>query len=438
MGIDWGYRPRAEFISFHKRSERWACLVAHRRAGKTLACVADLVRRATLEKRRHCRYAYVAPYYVQAKDVVWSYLKRFTGRIRGAQFNEAELRVDLPRNGSRIRLYGADNYDRLRGIYLDGVILDEYADMPPAAWTEVIRPALADRQGFAVFIGTPKGRNGFHDVWQKAQASPKWFTLMLKASETGLLPPGELDAARAEMSPESFDQEFECSFDAAIVGAYWGKELAEAQRLGHIANVPVDPTLPVHTAWDLGIGDSTAIWFFQVVGQEVRVVDFYENHGQGLPHYASVLAARRYRYGDDWVPHDAKVRELGTGRTRVETLISLGRKPRLVPQHKLEDGINAVRQTIPRMWFDAVRCRDGVEALRQYRSEYDEKRKVFTDKPLHDYTSHAADSCRYMCMSYRELAPPPPPPKTYDFQNQSITDLVGDITKARPRPKVTA
>ncbi len=170
--------------------------------------------------------------------------------------------------------------------------------------------------------------------------------------------------------------------------------------------MPYEPLLPVHTAWDLGIGDSTAIWFFQVAGKEVRVIDHYENHGQGLPHYASVLASKGYAYGDDWLPHDAKVRELGTGRTRVETMISLGRKPRIVPDHKLMDGINAVRQTIPNMWFDAYKCADGLEALRQYRSEFDEKAKIFKDNPKHDWCSHASDACRYLAMAYREIKAP--------------------------------
>lgn len=373
-----------------------------------MACAADLVDAALRCTKPNPRFAYIAPLFVQAKDVAWGYIKQFTAPIPGVQFNEAELRVDLP-NGGRIRLYGADNYDRLRGLYLDGVILDEYADMDPRAWSEVIRPALADRQGWAVFIGTPKGRNAFYDVWERAKAAPDWFALMLRASETRLLPDAELEGARAEMSPEQFEQEFECSFEAAITGAYYGLSLADADRGGRITALPVEPALPVHTVWDLGVGDSTAIWFFQVSSADVRVVDFYENHGQGLPHYASVLASKGYRYGDDWVPHDAKVRELGTGRTRVETLLQLGRKPKLVPDHKLMDGINAVRQTLPRVWFDDVRCRDGIEALKQYRSEYDEKARVFKDTPKHDWTSHAADAFRYLCMAYREMKPPPAP-----------------------------
>ena len=404
------YVARPAFVSFHERRDRWSCIVAHRRAGKTVACVADLVLGALQTSKPNARYAYIAPLYVQAKDVAWAYVRQFAGSVPGASFNEAELRADLP-NGSRIRLYGADNYDRLRGLYLDGVVLDEYADMPPAAWGEVIRPALADRQGWAVFIGTPKGRNAFFDVYERSKIEPDWFALMLRASETGLLPESELAAARAEMTPEQYAQEFECSFEAAIMGAYYGREMAEAEMAGRITAVTYEPKLDVHTAWDLGMGDSTSIWFWQIAGGEIRVIDHYEAHGQALPHYAAVLASKPYRYGWDYVPHDARVRELGTGRTRVETLRSLGRKPRLVPGHEVMDGINAARLTIPRCWFDADACRDGLEALRQYRADFDDKARVFRDKPKHDWTSHTADAFRYLAMAWREGRKPAPEPQ---------------------------
>ena len=312
-----------------------------------------------------------------------------------------------------MRLYGSDNYDRLRGLYLDGVVLDEPADMDPRAWPEVIRPALADRQGWATFIGTPKGRNGFWEIWERAGGDPSWYRAMLRASETGLVAQSELDDLRRALTPEQYEQELECSFEAAILGAYYGKEVADAEWAGRICEVSYDPALPVHTAWDLGMGDSTAIWFLQVAPDGVRFIDHYEAHGQPLGHYASVLAAKPYKYADDWVPHDAKVRELGTGRTRVETLKELGRKPRLVPDHRIEDGINAARVGFSRFWFDQNKCKYGLEALRQYRTDYDEKLKVFKNTPKHDWTSHTADAFRYAAMAWRELKPEPvkPPPK---------------------------
>lgn len=386
-------------------------MVCHRRAGKTVGCVADLVLDAKHTKKQDARFAYVAPHFNQAKDVAWMYVKRLTADIPGVQLNESELRADFP-NGARVRLYGADNPDRLRGLYLDGCILDEYADMRPSVWGEIIRPMLMDRKGWAAFIGSPKGRNEFFRVYERAKNDADWFALLLRASESGLISYEEIEDARKELTPEQFEQELECSFEAAIMGAYWGKELAQADRDGRICEVPHDPLLPTHTAWDLGIGDSTAIWFFQVVGSEVRVIDHYENHGQGLPHYASVLFAKGYKYGDHWVPHDARVKELGTGRTRVETLISLKLPPRIVPDHKVMDGINAVRKTLPSVWFDSFKCADGIEALRQYQADYDEKLRTFKDIPRHDWASHTSDAMRYLAIAYREIkAPPAPVPK---------------------------
>lgn len=404
------YAPRRVFLPFHDRTERFAIGVAHRRCGKTVACINDKVRRAILTDKDNYRAAYIAPYLKQAKDIAWTYLKDYSRPLWGRAPNESELWVELL-NGARIRIYGADNAEALRGGYLDDATLDEYADMAPSVWGSVIRPMLADRQGTATFIGTPKGKNAFWELFERAQADGDWFTFFLPASQTGILPQTELDAARLDMTPEQFEQEFECSFDAAILGAYYGKEIAQAEREGRIKDVPYEPTLPVHTAWDLGIGDSTAIWFFQVSGSEVRVIDHYENHGQGLPHYAATLASRGYQYAADHVPHDARVRELGTGRTRVETLKALGRVPKLVPDHKIMDGINAGRMLLSRCYFDAHNCKDGLEALRQYRTDFDEKTRAFKDTPKHDWTSHTADAFRYLAMAYREIVPAPKPPE---------------------------
>ncbi len=356
-------------------------------------------------EREHGQFAYVAPYLAQAKEVSWAYLKRYALPIT-ADKNESELWIELL-NGARIRVHGADNPDRLRGAYLDGVVLDEVADWRPSVWAEVLRPMLSDRQGWATFIGTPKGRNEFHETWERAQTAADWFSAMLRASETNILLEEELESARQDMTPEQYQQEFECSFDAAITGAYLGKEIAQAERDGRITDVAWDAALPVHTSWDLGIGDSTAIWFWQIAGNEIRVIDHVEAHSQGLPYYAGVLAAKPYRYGTDWVPHDAKVRELGTGRTRVETLVQLKRNPVLVPDHRVMDGINAARMTLPKVWFDRTNCKDGLEALRQYRAEYDEKTKAFKDNPRHDWATHSADAFRYLCMAYRTITPQP-------------------------------
>ena len=278
--IDLDYRPRPQFLPFHARDQRWACIVAHRRAGKSLAAVMDLIDAALRCKKPNPRFAFVAPTFSQAKDVVWMYLKHFARQVPGTELRESDLTVIFP-NDARVRLYGSDNYDRMRGLYFDGVVLDEFADQYPQAWYQVIRPALSDRRGWAVFIGTPKGRNTFWEIYDRAKREPdEWFALELRASLTGLIPEDELASARASLTPEQYAAEFECSFNSAILGSYYGREIADAENAGRIGSVPVDPNLPVHTAWDLGFGDSTAIWFFQIVGKEVHVVDHYESHGQ--------------------------------------------------------------------------------------------------------------------------------------------------------------
>ena len=250
---DCGYRPRAQFVPFHRRTQRFACLVCHRRAGKTVASINELQEGAHRCRLVRPRFAYIAPFLKQAKTVAWDYLRAAVAPLRpgGAGTHETELRADY-HNSGQVRLYGADNPDALRGIYLDGVVLDEYADMDPRMWTEVIRPALADRQGWAVFIGTPKGRNAFFELWRRSQTDSDWFSLMLKASETGLIAESELALARRELSEEQYAQEFECSFDAAIIGAYYGKLMAQAEREKRIAGVPYDPAALVWTSWDLG------------------------------------------------------------------------------------------------------------------------------------------------------------------------------------------
>ena len=398
------YSPRDQFRTFHDRKERWAAIVAHRRAGKTVACIQDLNKDALTCQLKNGRFAYVAPFYAQAKDVAWNYAKEAAAPVPGVSFNESELRIDYP-NGARVRLYGADNYDRMRGIYLDGVVLDEYGDMDPRAWVEVIRPALADRKGRATFIGTPKGENAFYEVCERAKASDDWYHDRLRASETELIDAEELAAARAEMSEDQYRQEFECAFDAAVVGAYYAKLLAESDDDKRIGNVPHDPALPVYTAWDLGIGDSTAIWFVQVTGREIRLIDCYEASGVGLDHYAAMLKEgkrARYNYAEHWLPHDADHRDLTSGRTRLETLRALGLDCRVLPVARVEDGINAARMVLPRCYFDSTKCAEGLRALRHYRAEFDEKRKVLRPRPLHDWSSHYADAFRYLAQAYRD------------------------------------
>ena len=427
------YAPRPHFLPYHNRRQRWACLVCHRRFGKTVGTINDQVKRAVMLDLPNGRLAYIAPQLNQAKDIAWGYLKRYTEPLRVA-VNEAELWVEVPNaagSTSRLRIYGADNPDRLRGGYLDDACLDEYADMGSGVWGEVVRPMLADRRGTATFIGTLKGRNHLWKLYDEHRADPAWFTMLAKASETGIIPPDELAALRADMTPEEFEQEFECNPDAAIRGAYYGKELAEAHDAGRVASVLYDDAVPVHTAWDLGVGDATAIWFFQIVGGAIHIIDHYEAHGHGLQHYAALLASKPYSYGRHYLPHDARARDMGTGRTRVEAFQKLtGAVPWVLRPNNIMDGINATRLTLPRCWFDAVNCAEGLEALRQYRADYDDKARMFKDAPRHDWTSHSADAFRYLAMAWREIVPAPKAPEPAWFTrgtNRGIEVNIGAI-----------
>lgn len=365
-----------------------------------MACVSDLVLASLLEGKPNARYAYIAPFYGQAKQVAWDYLLAQTIPL-GAAKNESELRVDLP-NGARIRLYGADNADSLRGIYLDGVVLDEYADMRPSVWSQVIRPALSDRKGWATFIGTPKGRNEFCKLYEAAADDPEWMRFMLRASETGILPDEELAAIRKQLSSDQYDQEMECSFDAAIVGAYYGALLNKAEVDGRICRVPYDPSLPCETWWDLGMADPSIIWFVQRHRSEIRVIDYYEEAGASLNALAKVVDQKPYSYSRHIAPHDIAVRELGTGRSRKEVAASLGLKFVVAPNLPVDDGIEAVKMMLPMCWFDREKTAVGVESLRQYRSAWNEKMKSFASTPLHDFASHASDAFRMGAVSQKE------------------------------------
>lgn len=401
------YSPRKHFLPLHERTERFAAIVAHRRAGKTVAEINEKIKSALTCEKKNPRTAYIAPFYKQAKAVAWTYAKEYALVVPGAIANESELRIDFP-NGGQFRLFGADNPDALRGMYFDDVTLDEPADMNPRLWPEIIRPTLVDRQGRATFIGTPKGKNAFYDICEIAKKDPNWFFMVLKASQTGIIPEDEIQALKAMMTPEQYEQEFECSFEAAILGAYFGREMAQAQEDGRITNVEYDPKFPVHTVWDLGYSDDTAIWFYQVVAGEIRILAFYFASGKDIDHYAEVLKSKPYIYGKHWLPHDAKAKTMAArGKSIQEQLASHFefKNIRIVPSLSHEDGIQAARKMFPRVYFDES-C-EGLEALRQYRREWDDDRKCFREKPLHNWTSHPADAFRYLAVAWQEEYKPP-------------------------------
>ena len=403
MHIEIPYEPRELQRKLHNQMalKRWGVVVCHRRFGKTVWAINHILRAALMCEKNNPRLAYMAPTYRQAKNVAWDYIKEYAGRIPGVRFHETELRCDLP-TGARISLLGAENPDSLRGIYLDGCVMDEVADMPQNVFPEVLRPALSDRKGFCIFLGTPKGHNAFYEKYEEAVANDDWLAAVYRASETSILDQEELDAAKVMMSRDQYAQEFECSWNANVPGAVYGKELEEAQADGRVTNVPYNPASKVNTFWDLGIGDSTSIWFTQNVGRAVHVIDYYEARGEGLPHYCKVLASKNYLYGEHNAPHDIEVRELGTGKSRREIAWDLGLNFRVVPKLPIEDGIHAAQMLIPRLYFDREKCKYGLECLRQYHRAYNERTRSFRATPVHDYSSHAADAFRYLAVGLRE------------------------------------
>ncbi len=407
------YRPRPLQRVVHglMRQHRFGVLVCHRRFGKTVMSVNELQRGALTCERERPRFGYLAPTYAQGKSIAFDYMRHYASPIPGVNVNQSELRVDYP-NGGQMRIYGGDNPDSLRGLYFDGVVLDEYGLHQPKVYSEVIGPTLVDRAGWALFVGTPNGKNQFYDIAQQARSrqvsgDKAWFYAEYKASETGLIPAEELREAKLNMSPDEYAQEFECSFEASVKGAIYAKELEQARADKRITRVPYDPSLPVDTDWDLGIGDAMAIWFSQSLkGGEVRLIDYYEASGEGFPHYVEVLKAKRYSYGKHWAPHDIQVRELSSGKSRLEVArqhgIAFEVTPRLqsTTAGEVEEGIHSVRMLFPRCWFDEERCKAGLEALMHYRRDYNQRLNEYKATPVHDWASHGADAFRGLAVRH--------------------------------------
>jgi len=376
-----------------------------------VAAINDLIRAAITCKSPMPLFGYVAPYRSQAKSVAWDYLKYFSRPIT-KQSNEADLIIELL-NGAKIRLFGADNADAMRGLGFDGLYLDEYGDFKPSVWGNVVRPALSDKQGWCVFGGTPKGKNQFWDIYETSRKLPnEWFTLSLPASKSKLLPETELQAAQAQLAEDQYLQEYECSFEAAIVGAIWGTEMRRVSEDGRITKVENQIEVKTHTAWDLGHTDDTAIWWYQVIGGEIHIVDFFALSGGTIEEFVTKIKEKPYNYGKHYLPHDARARTLASGgKSVIEQMAAhLGiNNLAIVPSLTVQDGIQAVRMALPRCWFDAEKCADGIEALRQYQREYDEDKKAFRQTPKHDWTSHPADAMRMLAISWREEPKDKPP-----------------------------
>jgi len=361
-------------------------------------------------------YWHMLPTLRQGKLVVWDGITKEGDKVLDAWPEElitdrhnVEMKITLI-NGSMWQVVGSDNYNTLVGSNPIGVVFSEYALADPAAW-DFIRPILAENGGWAMFPYTPRGRNHGYTLWKMAQDQEDWFCETLDVEKTNAIT-GEVveGERRAGMSKELVAQEFFCSWDAPLTGSYYGDQMDDALNEKRIGGVPFDRAVQVETWWDLGIGDSTAIWFAQRVAKEVHLIDYYEQSGEPLRHYVNILEQKSkgqdgYKYSRHIFPHDVRARELLAGRSREEVLKEMGIRPQICPDHRVEDGIESVRSILPKCWFDKEKCDRGIEAMRSYRKERDDKAGlgqgeiIYKLKPLHNWASHAADSFRYGCVT---------------------------------------
>lgn len=402
------YKPRDVFLPLHNRQSRWTTVVAHRRAGKTVAMCADLVIGALETSRPRPQFAYLAPFREQAKRVAWQYLKELTKDFQASPPNESELRIDI-QNGhkdiSRIYVAGADNPDALRGMYFDGVVLDETGQIRPSAWYSVLRPALSDRKGWAIFAGTPAGKNFFWQIREEARLNPQTHLLLeLPASKTKILDAEELRDAKAQMTPEAYATEYEISFDASVPGAYYAQMIGQAYDEGRVGEHKIDPDFPVDFSADLGFTDSCSWWGWQTTPSGYRMVEFYEADGQPIQHYIDWLKNRPYKVGNVYLPHDARAKSLQTGKSIVEQFLTNGIRPQIAAELSLQDGIEAARVILAKCWFDEQATYDGIGHLRAYMREWDERTQTFKSRPKHDQHSHGADAFRYFALSARPVS----------------------------------
>lgn len=392
------YTPRNHFRKLHTTEKRWKFVVAHRRAGKSVAAINEMIKKA-LENTRvdpPPRYAYVGPSFDQTKDLIWGYLKHFAGGIPGVKFLEGDLNCILP-NGASIRLYGgAAAYERMRGLYFDGIMLDEFPLLNPSVFSTVVRPCLADYRGWAIISGTSNGDDHFAALRNKNINNPSWEIFSIPVTQTDALHPDEVIEMTADMTAEEYAREMLCSFDAPVEGSYYGEILNELALDGRICKVPYDPAAPVYTWWDLGIDDATAIWFVQKVGPALHVIDYEEIRGKGLPDISKVLKDKPYVYATHVPPHDIKARELGTGRSRYEIMVELLEDVFICPMHKVEDGIEAVKSVLRLCYFDEEKCEQGLSALKNYH-------KSKAGKPVHNWASHGADGFRTGAVSLDQV-----------------------------------
>ena len=399
----------------------------HRRSGKDKTNIADVIPKRLIHSPALVKYVY--PTLIMGRDNLWDgigsdgfrYREHIPPFIRAGEPNETRMTIPV-RNGtetpSLFQIAGSDRPDSLRGGNPMLFVFSEWSEQDPYAW-DVVEPILKENGGISIFNLTPKGDNHARGMYEYAKDNPLWHVELLTAKDTGIWTEAELEAiqldiikrfsanGRSESEAISyFEQEYMCSFKAPVIGSYYGASIQKAEKEGRITKVPVDESFPVNTAWDLGVDDSMTIWFFQQVGQEVRFVDYYEDSGEGLAHYAQVMQEKHYYYGEHYAPHDIAVRELGTGKSRLEVGKNLGIRFNQGKRLEVEDGINAVRSMLSQCWFDASKCYRGINALKNYRKEWNEKDKVFKNNAKHDWASHGADALRTFAVNYRKPGQP--------------------------------
>lgn len=403
------YTPREWARPLHAVDNRYMVLVVHRFAGKSHFAINHLIMKALQNTKPLSKYAYVSPYKSQCKRNTWSEFRHYLNHIPSSKiyFNEAELRIVLP-NGATIYLLGADDPDSLRGVHLDGAVMDEVAQMPSTTWSEILYPALQSKNGWGLFIGTPKGKNLFYDLFMKHTHEDElirrdWKSELKTVDDTKVLTDEQIKVHLLNIGEDAFQQEFMCSWTAAIKGTYYGRTLEQMAANGHITQDLYDSTLPVITAWDLGNSDSTSIWFAQIKEGNVNIIDFFEDNNEpNLEHYIEVMKSKGYKYECTLLPHDSAHRIIGMAQTRFQQIKAAGLKPKLVPKMGIMDGINAVRSLLPKCYFDLNKVDYGLKCLTHYRAKYNERMSVLMATAVHDWSSHAADAFRYLALGLKD------------------------------------
>lgn len=441
--VRWYQRPFHEYLVSTPGAR--AIEIAHRRWGKD-----EIVLAATcqLAHQRIASYWHCLPEYEQGRKALWNAINAHTGKRRIDEAFPPEIREGKDEQqmliklkcGSTWQIIGSDRYDATVGSGVAGIAYSEWALANPSAWA-YHRPMLEENNGWAAFITTPRGRNHAKAMYDMAVKNPRWFAEVSTVHDTGALSPEQIDESLTEyvalygedVGRAQFEQEYLCSFNAAILGAFYAREMVAVRRDGRISDFEPVEGKPVHTAWDIGVKDDTSIWWFQVISGRVFILDCYTASGVGVDHYAEICHAKSWQRGNDYVPHDAKVKEWGTGRTRTETMRSLGLNPVLVPMATKLDGIQAVRSTLPKCVFHTRTEPVGMSALEQYRREWDDEKKTFKASEVHDWTSHLSDAFRYLSLSWRNVVEVIEEPKRIPKPGQFIPPPIREISGKRIR-----